>query len=175
MTTVTSLPDRLRRHADAPGNDQQALAATLREAADELEEAMTALSEPRLAGISIHENLLSIGMQGGACQLMASAFAEQFRQQGGVNYLEMSFESKDPAIGPLLLTLQRREGKTPHILRMEAEQRAAVPRQPAVTDDVLDHHASLIAASLLGQADQDDISEVRTGLCQFLASVYGAT
>lgn len=48
---------------------------------------------------------------GGICQLMAEAYAEQFRQSGAINYLELLFNHSD--IGPLTITMQRVEGLTP--------------------------------------------------------------
>lgn len=59
---------------------------------------------------------------GGVCQLMAEAYAEQFRQSGAINYLELLFNHSD--IGPLNITMQRVEGLTPaqKLAQAEAER-----------------------------------------------------
>lgn len=48
---------------------------------------------------------------GFAVQLMAESFADQFRESGAINYLELLFEHNE--IGPLTVTMQRVEGLTP--------------------------------------------------------------
>ncbi|CAM3593667.1 hypothetical protein BS639_22840 [Rouxiella silvae] len=59
---------------------------------------------------------------GFAIQLMAESFADQFRESGAINYLEMLFEHKD--IGPLTITMQRTQGLTPvqKLSKAEAER-----------------------------------------------------
>ena len=54
-------------------------------------------------------------------QIMAEAFADQFKSSGAVNYLELLFEHKE--IGPLTVTMQRVEGLTPSQKLAAAEQR----------------------------------------------------
>ena len=56
---------------------------------------------------------------GGVCQLMAEAYAEQFRQSGAINYLELLFHHSD--IGPFTITMQRVEGLTPAQKLAQAE------------------------------------------------------
>lgn len=70
---------------------------------------------------------------GGVCQLMAEAYAEQFRQSGAINYLELLFNHSD--IGPLTITMQRVEGLTPAQKLAQAEAECANLRQ--AIDDVL--------------------------------------
>jgi hypothetical protein len=48
---------------------------------------------------------------GFAIQMMAEAFAEQFKAAGAVNYLELLFQHDE--LGPLTVTMQRVEGLTP--------------------------------------------------------------
>lgn len=60
-----------------------------------------------------------IQMNGLACQLMAAAFAGQFKGSGATNYLELGFDH--PETGPMMITMQRRHGKTPAQLKTEAE------------------------------------------------------
>lgn len=90
---------------------------------EQWERATDALDNPRLAGMHVHENMLTMGLKGGAAQVMAEAYAEQFRQTGAVNHVEISFTSQDPAIGKMIVTLQRVEGKTPATMKAEADAR----------------------------------------------------
>lgn len=61
---------------------------------------------------------------GGVCQLLAEAYADQFRESGAVNYLELLFNHTE--IGPLTITMQRVEGLTPaqKLARAETERDA---------------------------------------------------
>lgn len=61
---------------------------------------------------------------GGVCQLMAEAYADQFKQSGAINYLELLFDHTE--IGPLTITMQRVEGLTPaqKLAQAEAERDA---------------------------------------------------
>jgi len=47
--------------------------------------------------------------------------AAMFKNSGAVNYLEMQFGLKDDELGELVITIQRKDGKTPHELRLESE------------------------------------------------------
>jgi len=78
---------------------------------------------------------------GGVCQLMAEAYAEQFRQSGAINYLELLFNHSD--IGPLTITMQRVEGLTPAQKLAQAEAECANLRQ--AIDDVLAQRDALAA------------------------------
>ncbi|ATI15670.1 hypothetical protein [Bordetella phage vB_BbrM_PHB04] len=99
---------------------------------ERLERAENVINNPRLTGLTVHDNLVSMGLEGAACQAFAEAFAEQFRRAGSVNYLEMSFDHSDAEIGPLVVTVQRSQGKTPGALRAEAETRAERAEAEAV-------------------------------------------
>ena len=81
-----------------------------------LEEYVT--NEAYLAGIQTNAGL-NIGLNGLACQLLASSFAGQFVGAGAVNYLEVSMTHKE--LGDFVVTIQRRQGKTPVQFRLEAE------------------------------------------------------
>lgn len=72
-----------------------------------------------LTDLALREGGLYAGIEGGAAGLLAAGFAEQFVEAGGINYVEVSFTH--PKTGPLVVTLQRTQGKTPHKLRAEAE------------------------------------------------------
>lgn len=56
---------------------------------------------------------------GGVCQLLAEAYAEQFKQSGAINYLELLFQHSE--IGPLTITMQRVDGLTPAQKLAQAE------------------------------------------------------
>lgn len=62
------------------------------------------------------------GMQfeGGACQILAHAFADQFKRSGAINFLEVTFHSNE--LGELSVTMQRSNGKTPGNLLAEAKR-----------------------------------------------------
>ena len=77
-------------------------------------------SETILRELSVGNGSINATFEGGAVQLMVDALATQFVESGAANYIEMQFHSE--ATGPLLFTLQRVDGKTPHQLRAEAEQ-----------------------------------------------------
>jgi hypothetical protein len=79
-----------------------------------------------LTSLTMSGNALNIGLEGGAARLLAESFAQQFREQGGANYLEMQFTAQDGLA--LLVTLQNREGKTPSQFRAEADAALALAR-----------------------------------------------
>lgn len=74
-----------------------------------------------LTGITTGNGGATVGFEGGACGLLAASFAEQFKDAGAENYLELGFSH--PSTGPLQVTIQRTHGKTPAQLKREAEQR----------------------------------------------------
>lgn len=55
--------------------------------------------------------------------VLASCFADQFTRLGGVNYVELGMYHD--STGPLLVTLQRQEGKTPGALVEELRAEVA--------------------------------------------------
>ena len=77
-------------------------------------------SETTLRDLRVVNGSINATFEGGAVQLMVDALADRFVESGAPNYIEMQFHGK--ATGPLLFTLQRVDGKTPHQLRAEAEQ-----------------------------------------------------
>lgn len=89
-------------------------------------------SETTLRDLSVGNGSINATFDGGAMHLLVDAFANQFEESGAANYIEMQFHSN--VTGPLVVTLQRVNGKTPHQLRAEAEQerdalRAAVQHE----------------------------------------------
>ena len=83
-------------------------------------------SETTLRDLRVVNGSINATFEGGAVQLMVDALADQFVESGASNYIEMQFHSK--ATGPLLFTLQRVNGKTPHQLRTEAEKERDILR-----------------------------------------------
>lgn len=79
-----------------------------------------------LTGMTTGPDGLRLALQGGAASLLAEMLAQQFKDGGGINYLELSFVSRKAAPGDaFVVTVQRVLGKTPHALRTEAEAKHA--------------------------------------------------
>lgn len=68
-----------------------------------------------------------MSLSGIACQLLAESFAGQFVGSGAINYLEVNLEHE--AVGPMSVTIQRTEGKTPGHLRSLAERELAATKE----------------------------------------------
>ena len=83
-------------------------------------------SETMLRDLSVGNGSINASFEGGAVHLFVDSLANQFVESGAANYLEMRFHSE--ATGPLLLTLQRVNGKTPHQLRTDAEKERDILR-----------------------------------------------
>ena len=77
-------------------------------------------SEATLRDLNVGNGFINATFEEGAVQPMLDALADQFVKSGASNYIEMQFHGE--ATGPLLLTLQQVNGKTPHQLRTEAEE-----------------------------------------------------
>jgi hypothetical protein len=81
-----------------------------------------ALSNPLLTGIEINNGSLGIGFAKDEAgpKIIAGMFYGMFLEHPeAVNYLETTLSCPE---GSILVTVQRWDGKTPHQLRMEAEQ-----------------------------------------------------
>ena len=76
-------------------------------------------SEAFLTGMTVVDGV-NMGIKGLACQMLAEKFAGQFVGNGAVNFLEVTMVSEET--GPLIVTIQRKHGKTPAQLKAEAEQ-----------------------------------------------------
>ena len=79
-----------------------------------------AVSQTMLRELSVGNRSINAAFEGGAAHLLADAFADQFLEKEATNYLEVHLHSA--ATGPLVVTLQRVNGKTPHQLRAESEK-----------------------------------------------------
>jgi hypothetical protein len=69
------------------------------------------------------EGGLELKLHGMACQLLANAFAGEFVSSGAVNFIEVGMEHDD--VGPMTVTIQRVQGKTPGTLRAETMKELA--------------------------------------------------
>lgn len=87
--------------------------AKLRDALADKVSAETLLTELNMQGSGIN-----MRFEGGAAGILAQSFVSMFGKHAANNYIELSFDSK---LGPIMVTVQRRDKKTPHMLRMEAE------------------------------------------------------
>lgn len=84
-----------------------------------------------LTGLNIHQGSFDIGLEGGPVRIFAAAFADYFKDSPASNYIEMQLCSTDLAIGELIAILQRKQGKTPHQCRLEAERERDAARAEA--------------------------------------------
>lgn len=103
----------------------------------------------------VKDGMATFGLEGGAAHLLADTFAHQFKENGAANYLEMSFVNDE--VGELTVTMQRRQGKTPHQLRALAEAqrdryRAALDRLRTLLDE---HPTSVIKDTPATRLDPD--------------------
>ena len=77
-----------------------------------------AIADPLLTGIQIGNGTLNIGVEGPGPQLLAGMFLGMFEKHPDAkNYIEVTFGSH---MGPILVTVMKPGGKTPHQLRQEA-------------------------------------------------------
>lgn len=67
--------------------------------------------DANLIGMNAGREGIDIEVEGGACAILAACFAEQFKDSGATNFLELSFFHKDT--GPMTVTMQRDLGTTP--------------------------------------------------------------
>ena len=134
-TTVIEILDRLedaesdaleQARLNGMGSEREAALMAKLEAAEnenaKLREALAekVISETMLRDLNVGNGSINASFEGGAVHLLVDSLATQFVESGATNYLEMQFHSE--ATGPLLLTLQRVNGKTPHQLRAESEK-----------------------------------------------------
>lgn len=131
VTLLERLIDARGSSLNAVANECDALRAKIEAAEKENTKLRKALaqkvtSETMLRDLSVGNGSINASFEGGAVHLFVDSLANQFVESGAVNYLEMRFHSE--ATGPLLLTLQRVNGKTPHQLRTEAEKERDILR-----------------------------------------------
>lgn len=123
--------DQMHSHAAAVSAAKDAEIAALRAENDKLREALAqkVVSQTMLTGLVVQDGGLTIGLEGGAAGLLVEMLAQQFKDGGGTNYLQLSFTSSVCLPGEaFIVTVQKCAGKTPHQLRMDAETEAAALR-----------------------------------------------
>lgn len=108
--------------------------AMVRQLREENAKLMETITDPLLTGMNIGNGSIDMEMQGAGPQLMAGMFLGMFeRYPDAKNYIECRFSSPK---GPILVTVVRPGGKTPHQLRAEADQKLAeYLRTHLVTED----------------------------------------
>lgn len=136
----------------------------LRDENDRLRQALAdeAVHQTLIKDLTIGPNGIKGQFEGGAAQLLAESFAQQFSESGATNYIEFHFTGADT--GPLLVTLQRRDGKTPHQLRAEAEGhvgrlRAELADSTNDLDELLQVAADLATELAASQAREKALRE----------------
>lgn len=89
------------------------------------------------------EGGLSLDAYGEMVSIFASAFEDYFKKTGAVNYVEICLDSQsNQEIGPLVLTLQRKHGLTPHEARKWEKEKnrmflqAFLNRVKSLADDI---------------------------------------
>lgn len=87
-----------------------------------------------LTGIDTSNGAMNVGLEGGAAQLLAESFFDQFQQSGAINYLELRFESESKMPGrSMVVTLQLVGGTTPgQRIADQAREISALKEQVAV-------------------------------------------
>jgi len=93
-----------------------------------------------------------VGLSATFVPLFVGWMAEWFTESGGMNYVEMHVFHLDT--GPLVFTMQRCEGKTPHELRQEAEARVEQLQQAV---DGLRRELDLTYQSPAGAGEEDRV------------------
>jgi hypothetical protein len=107
-------------------SDVAALVAQLEAENDRLRLALVdkVMAQTMLHELCIKDGGINMRYSGGAAQLLAEAFGEQFESSGATNYLEVGFDTSNGV--RLLVTLQRCDGKTPATLKTEADALVAL-------------------------------------------------
>lgn len=89
----------------------------IRELREENERLAKIIGDPMLTGIQIGNGSLHVGMEGIGPSLVAGMFVGMLETYpDATNYVE---------IGPIVVTVMKPNGKTPHELRVEAERNLA--------------------------------------------------
>jgi hypothetical protein len=115
------------------------------------------LMQAKIDHLSIKDNEVLAGVQNDFVPLLAHWLTEWFKENGGINYVEASLASDE--LGPMTMHVQRNYGKTPHMLRKEAEAQAE--RYYHALEQIAAHpeQAQQIARSLINEAVQTDTNE----------------
>lgn len=99
------------------------------EAEAEIERLLKIIADPTVFVDEVQSKGVSINIQHWAIKFFAASFAQTFNETKAVNYIEMTLGHPDT--GPLIVTLQKLVGKTPHELREQAEKERDKAREEA--------------------------------------------
>jgi hypothetical protein len=95
---------------------------TIKELKTENDRLLNIIENPFMSGIEIGNGTIDIGLKGGAASILAGMFAGLLEAHEDIapNYLQVSFNSPK---GPIVVIVQQPNGKSPHQLKIEAEQK----------------------------------------------------
>lgn len=90
------------------------------------------ISSTILTGFVAGSGGFNIGLQGGACALLAESFGQMLYESDAANYIEATFESEHyKELGQITVTVKRESGQTPHQLRTMADNKCAELKRDA--------------------------------------------
>lgn len=82
-----------------------------------------AANETTLYDVAVENGGLNITICGDTIRLMAAQMKKLLEEYKAQNYIQFGLREKGELEDSILVTVQRKEGKTPHELRMEAESK----------------------------------------------------
>lgn len=82
-----------------------------------------AANETTLYDVAIENGGLNITICGDTIRLMAAQMKKLLEEYKAQNYIQFGLREKGELEDSILVTVQKKEGKTPHELRMEAENK----------------------------------------------------
>jgi hypothetical protein len=133
----TMLPGERQWHADR-SVAARATVEGLWEERERLAEKVAEFESIGIRRVMVENGRADIALGGEAIAGLAEVMAEWYEQKGGPNYCEMTFTGNGREY---VLTMQRADGKTPHQLRLDAEDRAtraeAVLKEAGAERDVM--------------------------------------
>ena len=116
----------------------------------------------------------SFSFSGGFIQLMANAYAEQFKHSGAINYLELVFQHHE--LGQLNVTMQRVNGLTPaqKLAQAEAELDKLAAECAAMRADYINTPTLKRMGIPVGAAIDAAIASIQANALRDFASVLNA-
>lgn len=97
-----------------------------------------------MTGLNIGPAGVDLGLEGGAASLLAEMLAGQFKDSGAVNYLELTFSSREAVPGErFVVTIQRAAGNTPGQKLKELRARISHLVERAAAGEAIDFNKEL--------------------------------
>jgi hypothetical protein len=121
----------------------------------ELEAERDALAEIKLRRLEIEQGRMKGEARSWLVPIFAGALAEVFDESGGVNFVE--WEVMHPDKGPLVMTMQRKWGKTPAQLKTEVEGELETAR--AMLTDAIASRRDLADELAIARAGNEQLRE----------------